>query len=117
MASRVEVVLGRPEPAGHEHDVGPTERDLQHLDDPRDVVADRLVVQDVDPDRGEPFGDPPRVGVGDLTEQQLGPDADDLGPHVSRPDGVAPSLGVEAERVAPRLPRRRRGCRDRRRSP
>ena len=86
-----QVVLGRPEPAGHQHDVGSVERHAEHLDDPGDVVADRLMMQDVHADRGEPFGDPPGVRVGDLTEQQLGPDADDLCPHVPA-DGVAPSL-------------------------
>ena len=86
-----DVVLGRPEPAGDEHDVGALEREPEHLHDPRRVVADHLMVQDVDADLGEVLGHPPRVGVRDLPEEQLGPDADDLGPHAPA-DGVASAL-------------------------
>ena len=35
------------------------------------------------PGRGELLAEPLRVGVGDLAEQQLGADRDDLDPHVS----------------------------------
>ena len=34
-----------------------------------------------DPGRGELLAEPLRVGVGDLTEEQLGADRDDLDPH------------------------------------
>ena len=45
------------------------------------VVPHGLVVHDVDADLGQPLGDPLRVRVGDLAEEDLGPDPDDLRPH------------------------------------
>ena len=50
------------------------------------------------------LGHPPRVGVRDLPEQELGADADDLGPHAE--DVVADA--VDAERFLPGLPGRAR---------
>ena len=76
-----DVVLRRAEPAAHEHDVGARGREAQRLDDPLQVVAHRLVVHDVDADLREALRHPLRVRVGDLPEQQLGPDRDGLDPH------------------------------------
>ena len=76
-----DVVLGRAQTAADEHDVGAGGGEPERLDDPVEVVADRLVVRDVHAGGGELFGHPPRVRIGDLPEQQLGADRDDLGPH------------------------------------
>ena len=70
-----------PSPPQTTHDVGARGREAQRLDDPLQVVADRLVVHDVDADLGEPLRHPLRVRVGDLAEQQLRADRDDLCPH------------------------------------
>ena len=45
------------------------------------VVPHDLVVEHVDADLGEPLPHPLGVRVGDLTQEQLGADADELGPH------------------------------------
>ena len=87
-----EVVPGRAEPARHQHRVGAIQRETEHVHDPRQVVANNLVVEDVDPDPGQAFGHPSSVRVRDLAEEQLGPDAHDLGSH-AHADGVAPSSG------------------------
>ena len=102
-----DVVLGRTEPAGHEHDVGAAERDAAG---PR-RSASRLSptawwCSTSTPIVGEPLGDPLRVRVRDLTEQQLGADPDELGPHPLTADGRRGLAArgrprVEAERLAP----------------
>ena len=43
------------------------------------------------PARRELLAEPLRVRVGDLSEQQLGADRDDLDPHAARERGVRPS--------------------------
>ena len=64
-----EVVLGRAEPAAHDHRVGPLEQVAQRRDDPRLVVADRAVLVGVDPRRRELLADPRTVRIDDLAEQ------------------------------------------------
>ena len=84
-----DVVLGRPEPSADEHHVGARRREPQRLDDPPLVVADGLVMGDVDADRSELLGHPLGVGVGDLAEQQLGADRQDVSSHSSTPATLA----------------------------
>jgi hypothetical protein len=79
------VVLGRSEAAGHEDHVGPLGGFGEDLDDALEIVAHDAMVQDVDADLREALRHPTRVLVGDLTEQQLGSDGDDLGPHPADP--------------------------------
>jgi hypothetical protein len=64
-----EVVLRRPEPSGDEDRLRARGSQLERLDDPLEVVSDGLAMQHVDPDRREPLRHPPRVRVGDLSEQ------------------------------------------------
>ncbi len=76
-----DVVLGRTEPAAHQHHVGARGGESERRDDPLLVVADGLVVHDVHADLGETLRHPLGVRVGDLPEQQLGADRDDLRSH------------------------------------
>ena len=77
-----DVVLRGAETARDQHDVGARRGKAERFDDPLEVVADGLVMRDVHADRGQLFGHPLRVRVGDLPEQELGADGDDLRPHV-----------------------------------
>jgi len=66
---------------------------------PNGWVTQRMVVADdgrsiqVEPDRAKCDGDLGRVGVDDLTQQQLGPDRDDLGPRWIRQRCTRESIG------------------------
>ena len=84
MASRVMSSWVGPEPTAHDHPVGAGQRGAQRQDDAGLVVAHRLVEVGVDAGGGELLADPGGVGVGDLAEEQLGPDGDDLDPHPAR---------------------------------
>ena len=81
MASRVMSSWVGPEPAAHEHRVGPAERLAERGDDAVVVVTDLRLVVDVDAGEGELLPEPRPVGVDDLPEQQLGPDGDHLADH------------------------------------
>ena len=76
-----DVVVGGTEPAAHDHAVGAGQGAAQGQDDPGLVVAHRLVEVGVHARRGQLLPEPGRVGVGDLAEEELGPDGDDLDPH------------------------------------
>ena len=76
-----QVILGRTEPSGDEHHVRPRGSEPERSDDALDVVTDRLSEQHVDADPREPLRHPPGVRIGDLPEQELGPDREDLGPY------------------------------------
>jgi hypothetical protein len=76
-----DVVLRRPEPAGDDHDVGAGRREPDRLHDPVEVVAHRLVMQDIGADPGEGLRHPPGVRVRDLPQKELGPHCEDLDPH------------------------------------
>ena len=76
-----DIVLRRTQAAGRDHHVRTRQREPERVGDPLDVVAHRLMVHHVDADLGELLRDPLRVGVRDLTEQDLRADPDDLRPH------------------------------------
>ena len=78
IASRGEIVLGRPEPTADEHRVAALEQVAERLDDTRLVVADHPVLEGVDARRRELLADPGAVGVDDLPQQELGSDRQGL---------------------------------------
>jgi hypothetical protein len=80
-----DVVLGGPEAPADDHAVGARQRGAQRAHDPGVIVADGLVEVRVHARRGHLLAEPHRVGVGDLAEQQLRADGDDLDPHAARP--------------------------------
>src|SRR5439155_4404496 len=83
-----DVVLRRSEASRHDHGVCARGGQPEGRHHPLEVVADRLVVEHVDPDFRETLRDPLGVVVADLSEQDLRPDADHFGFH--RPAGSAP---------------------------
>ena len=76
-----DVVLSRPESAADDDRVAARERGAKRQHDALVVVADVLVEVRADPVRRELLAEPLRVRVGDLAEQQLRADRDDLNPH------------------------------------
>ena len=82
IASRVRSSWVGPRPPQIEHRVGTREQVAQRGDDARLVVADRAVLVRVDARRRELLADPRTVRVDDLPEQQLGPDRENLTPHL-----------------------------------
>ena len=81
-----DVVLRRPEAAAHDDAVRSGQRSTEGEDDPAVVVPDGLVEVGVDPRGRQLLAEPRAVRVGNLAEQQLGPDRHDLDPH--RPAAV-----------------------------
>src|SRR5918998_218639 len=73
-----QVVRGRPEAAGRNHQVGPRDGLLEGADDPLGVVADGGVAVDADPELGEALAHPGRVGVYEVPEEHLGAYGQDL---------------------------------------
>ena len=91
-----DVVLGRAEAAADEDGVGPTEarsrghrRSARRCRRPGSGSCSRRR-------SGELLGDPGRVRVDDLAEEQLGPDRDDLGAHRQTADSVPHLVGRRA---------------------
>src|SRR5205823_5706001 len=76
-----DVVLRRSEPASGDDHIGPGQGQAERVGDPLLVVADGLMVQDIDADLRQSLGYPLRIAVGDLAQEDLGSDADDLGLH------------------------------------
>ena len=76
-----QVVLGRPETAGGDHQVAAGERSLECLLGPAQVVADGLHMEAIDAQKRQAAGEVIGVGVDDLTQQELGPDRQKLGFH------------------------------------
>jgi hypothetical protein len=76
-----DVVAGGSQAARGDHHVGPGERQAEGLGDALLVVPNGPVMEHVHADLGQPLGDPLGVRVGDLAEQDLGADADDLRVH------------------------------------
>ena len=69
-----QVVVGRAEPATDQHGVGVGEQVAEHALDPGCVVADLHLEVRGDAVGRQLLADPRRVGVDDLSEQQLGAD-------------------------------------------
>ncbi len=76
-----EVVVGGPQTTGGDDEVGARFGKAQNVGQATDVVADDRMVIEVDPEFGEALGNILRVGVGDLAEQKLGADGNDLSSH------------------------------------
>ena len=89
-----DVVLGGTEPPAHDHAVTAVQRDAQRTDDTLVVVPDGLVELRGDAVGRQVLAQPGRVGVGDLPQQQLGADRDDLYAHCTKNTGpTAKKLG------------------------
>ena len=72
-----EVVGGRPEAAGGDDQVHPLPRhEAQRRPEVLGAVADDEDVGDLDPELGQPFGEPGTVAIGDPPGQHLGPGDD-----------------------------------------
>ena len=78
-----DVVLGRAEAAGQEHDVRSASGCLDQLDQTLLVVADLVHEVEVDAHRRQTLGHVAGVGVENLAHQNFGADADDFRPHVA----------------------------------
>ena len=74
-----QVVAGRPQTAGGDQDIRPALGDLHAVPQAAGVVPHHGLVADVDADAGEQLGHVPGVGVGDMAQQQLRTDGEDLG--------------------------------------
>ena len=81
MASRVMSSWVGPEPAADDDAVAAGQRGPERQHHALVVVADRLVEVGGDAGGGQVLAHPLRVGVGDLPEEQLGADGDDLDAH------------------------------------
>ena len=81
-----DVVLGRSQSPGGDHDVGSPEGRLQGGSHPAEVVTDGGLLKEVEPEGGQLAGDECGIGVDDLTQEELRADTDDLCAH-----GVAPA--------------------------
>ena len=96
-----EVVIGGSETAAHHDEVAARQGLLEKLCDAAMVVADPGRPEDVDSQAGELACQVRAVGIDDLTEEQLGADADELGRaderHVRGYQSV-PSAGGEVTR-------------------
>ncbi len=76
-----DVVLGGPEPAAHDDAVAAGQRRAQGQRDAVVVVAHGLVEMGRHAVGRQVLAQPGGIGVGDLAQQQLGPDRHDLDPH------------------------------------
>src|SRR5690606_41116794 len=70
-SSDLQIVAGRPQPAGDDDRVRPGQRRADRLLHPSEVVADDLLVMGVESVLGERGTDEGGVAVHDLTEEQL----------------------------------------------
>ncbi len=77
-----DVILRGPEPAADDDAVAAGQRGAEGQRDPLVVVAHRLMEMRGHAGRGQPVAQPRRVGVGNLSEQELGADSHDLDSHV-----------------------------------
>jgi hypothetical protein len=75
-----QVVLGRPEPAGGDHDVGPHERRTERRFEQRAVVGDGHARADLDADLEEPAREVGRVRFQAQRREQLASHREDLRP-------------------------------------
>ena len=73
------IVVGRPEAAGQDDEVGAFERAPQVLGDLTTVVADHGLRPQLDAERAQPLREHERVRIEPRRSQQLAPDRDDLG--------------------------------------
>ncbi len=78
-----DVILGRTEAAADDDSVTAGQRGPKGQRHSLVVVPDGLMEMRRHAGRGQPVAQPRGVGVGDLAEQQLGPDGHDLDPHAS----------------------------------
>ena len=76
-----QVVLRRAEAAGADDEVAALARPPDRLRQPVEVVADDVLVVDVDAERRQPRRDVRRVRIDDLAEQDLGADGEDFSFH------------------------------------
>ena len=74
-----QIVAGGAEAAGGDDDVGAGLCHLHARPQALGIVAHDGVVLDIDADFGKPLGNVAGVGVGDVAQQKLGADAEDLG--------------------------------------
>ena len=79
-----EVVLGGPEAAGGDHEVGPGERGPEGRLEEAGVVGHGDPRAHFDAQLGEPLGDPEGVGVRAQRGQELAAHGEDLGPHQAK---------------------------------
>ena len=73
-----QVVAGGAQTAGGDDDVGTGPGNFHRLADPLGVIPHHRVVEDVDAQLGQALGDHLGVGVGDISQQQLGADGDEF---------------------------------------
>ena len=71
-----QVVLGRPDTPGEDDGVGTAEGVPDRRDESVEVVPDRHLEMGIESLLGEPGPDESSIGVGDLPDQELGPDCD-----------------------------------------
>jgi hypothetical protein len=76
-----QVVLGGPQAAGGDDDVGSAQGLAQRCLDAGGIVPHRRLEEQVNARLGQPLGDPAGVGIHDLAQEQLGADGQDLGAH------------------------------------
>jgi hypothetical protein len=76
-----DVVLGRPQPPGRKHDVGPPEGRLQGRCHPAEVVAHRGLLEQIQAEGGQLAGNVGGVRVDNLAQEKLRADTHDLRTH------------------------------------
>ena len=76
-----DVILGRSQPPGGEHDVRPLEGRLQGRRHPAEVVAHRGLVEQIQAEGGQLAGDVGGVRVDNLAQEKLRADTHNLRTH------------------------------------
>ena len=66
-----QVILGRTQAAAGNHNIGAVQGPAEDLFHPPGVVAHNRLVKQIHPDVGQPLGDPGRVGVHNLAQQEF----------------------------------------------
>ena len=86
-----DVVLSRAQSSGRDDHVGAGQREREGGSDPILVVSDRLMMQHIHADLRQTLGHPLGVVVADLSQQDLGPYAKELGSHPASPVPARPA--------------------------
>ena len=80
-----QVILGGPQPAAQDQQIGPLPRLPDHGHHPLKIVAHGALAVEVDPQISERAAEERGVRVHDLAQQKFGPDGDDFGGHEAGP--------------------------------
>lgn len=78
-----EVVRGGAKSADREYNISAAEGELDRFNNPGEVIAYGLTMGVGDALAGEKFSEGCGVGIGDLSEEELGSYGDDFRPHVT----------------------------------